>query len=194
MVVPTYCVVIMFLCTRLAALPLKVSLGAMVMAFALTCILPIIGIYLLYRLGNITDTRLNEKSQRTIPFVIAILCYLGCALYFGCLHAPWWLPTFMVAGAIAVLVTMVVNLRWKISAHATAMGGMVALLFSLWGIGASVVNMMPLITVLTVLAGVVGSARILLGYHTLAQVLAGFANGILWMAVSVFAYTLLFIS
>ena len=78
-----------------------------------------------------------------------------------------------------MLINAVVNLKWKISAHAAAMGGLVAMLFRIATMHQSVVDLNIWISAVVVLAGAIMTARVYLQRHTLMQVIAGCANGFL---------------
>ena len=85
----------------------------------------------------------------------------------------------MAGGAVATLICIAVNTRWKISAHMAAMGGLVALMFRMAASDVAMVSLNVWLTVVVILAGCVGSSRVYLERHTLGQVLAGTAVGFL---------------
>lgn len=174
---PTYGVGLALLVSPLRWLPLGTRWVTLGVAFALTCFLPMVGIMLLHRMGLVTDPRLSERTERTIPYFMALGGYAAAALFFFRAGAPGWLPWFVVGGGVAVGVSIAVNRWWKISAHAAGVGGLVALAFRLSQEHA-VVDMNLWLTFMVLVAGAVMSARVLLGCHTLGQVLAGFANGV----------------
>ena len=112
--------------------------------------------------------------------MFAILCYVAAYFYLNHIHAPQWFSAFMAGGALACAVSFVVNLKWKISAHMAGVSGIVALLFELHS-PASRLEAFDLSWILWVsilLAGMLGSSRMVLGRHTLGQVLAGAVNGL----------------
>ena len=74
---------------------------------------------------------------------------------------------------------MIVNRWWKISAHAAALGGIVALLFRIVASHYALFNMNVWLSGAIIVTGMVMTARVYLGRHTLWQVLAGCANGFL---------------
>lgn len=180
MLMPTYGVFLVLWCSFLNANPVGDRVAALMVVFGITCILPIVFIALLHNFKVIKDKRLDERSERSIPYVFAILCYVAAFFYLDHIHAPQWFSAFMAGGALACAVSFVVNLKWKISAHMAGMVGVVTLLFELHNptnrLEAFDLSWILWISVL--LAGVLGSSRMVLGRHTLGQVLAGAANGV----------------
>lgn len=158
-------------------LPLSVMIGVSLAVFLITCLLPAGSILLLTKLKVITDTGLNLRNERPIPYAITILCYSACAFYLYRMHSPEWLYMFMVGGAIAAVISLVINFRWKISAHGAALGGLVAMMFRILAIGVGLPSAFTLTVAAILVTGFVGTSRVYLERHTLAQVLCGIANG-----------------
>ena len=102
-------------------------------------------------------------------------------------HAPLWFVMFFAGGAAAGVINMIINFKWKISAHSAAIAGIVALLIRIMHEGSAQPSVMVWIIVWVALSGLLGSARIWLGRHTVAQVFAGYAVGFL----SVFLLTMI---
>lgn len=181
LLVPTYGMGMVLLVSTLHFLPENVRWTSLIITFVITCVLPVAAILGMYKAGYVKDPQLNNRTERTAPYVVTLLCYLGAALFFYRASAPLWLPLFLAGGAGACLVNIVVNRWWKISAHAVAMGGVVALAFRLVASHYAIVNMNVWLSAVIIVAGLVMTARVYLQRHTLWQVLAGFANGFAWV-------------
>ena len=97
------------------------------------------------------------------------------------IHAPMWMTMFMVGGAGAALLSCIVNIWWKISAHAAAIGGLLALMFRISIEGVNLHPILPWILGTMVLTGILCTSRLILNCHTFWQVVAGTANGFLWV-------------
>ncbi|MBQ4345218.1 MAG: hypothetical protein IJC40_04880 [Muribaculaceae bacterium] len=179
LLIPTYSIITaLLLSQQLYGVSRVARNSAMVVTFALTCIVPIIVIYILIRTGNITDPQVNKQKERLLPFVATIICYIASAMHLSIVHAPAWLSMFMVGAAVSATIVVIVNLKWKISAHATAMGGFVALvMFMALNNLLSEGNILPMLTISILSAGAVCSSRLYLQHHDIWQILAGFANG-----------------
>ena len=177
--VPTYGMVLAAFLTILRMLPSNLLWTAIGITFVITCLVPVSAIVALYRSGVIKDPALNNRTERFIPYGVVVLCYLGCGFFFYKASAPFWLPMFFAGGALATVISTVVNCWWKISAHAAAMGGLVALVFRIVASHYALFNMNVWLSGVIIVAGLVMTARVYLSRHTLWQVLAGCANGFL---------------
>lgn len=177
LVMPTYGVFLVLWTSVLCALPAGTRVVVMLMVLGMTCVLPMMAIAVLHHFKWITDKRLDRRSERLIPYAFAVVCYGGAALYLYHIHSPMWFVMFAAGGMLACLVSLVVNLWWKISAHMAGIGGVVALLYQIHVQGLSAFNLYGVLCVTILLAGALGTSRIALHRHDLFQVLAGFVNG-----------------
>lgn len=177
----TYGVALAMVLSFLCFIPTATKLTVILETFLATTAIPVIGIFILSRLKVISDPKLNERRDRTFPYLIEAACFIGLAVYLNHINAPAWLSLFLIGGAVALVVLTVVNRWWKISGHATGMGGLCALVFYLMLSGNSIYDLQWEFLVAVLLAGLVCSSRVILGRHTLGQVTAGFFNGFLWV-------------
>lgn len=173
----TYGVALAMWLSFLCFLPLGSRLIVILETFLATAAIPIIAIFVLSRIKVIKDPFLNDKGDRTWPYIIETLCFIGMGVYFYYVNAPAWLSLFMLGGAVALIILTVVNHWWKISGHATGMGGLCAMLFFLMMSGNTVFSLQWEFMVAILIAGIVCSSRLILQRHTLLQVAAGFLNG-----------------
>ncbi len=181
--IPTYAVFIALWVTTLSFLPAALRWNVVVMVWLITCMLPMLAIYVLYKLKIISHPGLNNRKERYIPYMVTAACYLGASWYLHGIHAPHWMWMFMVGGAVAAVLSCVVNIWWKISAHAAAMGGLLALLSRIALYGINVIDMWPVLSLAIILTGILCTSRILLQGHTLMQVVAGVVNGFFWVFI-----------
>lgn len=179
LLVPTYGMILASFLSVLSVLSARVLCTTVAITFVITCVIPACGIMAMYKTGFLTDPGVNVRTERSLPYALTILCYVGCCFFLYRAGAPSWLTMFYAGGGAAALINAVVNLKWKISAHAAAMGGLVAMLFRIAAMHQSVVDLNIWISAVVVLAGAVMTARVYLQRHTLMQVLAGCANGFL---------------
>jgi membrane-associated phospholipid phosphatase len=140
-----------------------------------TFLLPTGAALLLLRLGRIDSLEMPRRQQRAWPLGLAALSFGAGAGWLHWQHAAPALVVGLAGMALAVLLTFLITLRWKISAHGVGMGGAAGLLLALhlahrlgpeWVLGT------------VVLAAAVGWARLALRAHTPAQVWAGLALGL----------------
>lgn len=173
----TYGVALAMWLSFLYFLPVESRLVVVFETFLATVAIPIIAIFVLTRINVIKDPHLNDKADRTWPYIIETICFIGMGVYFYYINAPAWLSLFMLGGAVALIILTVVNHWWKISGHATGVGGLCALIFYLMINGYTVYNLQWEFIAAILIAGIVGTSRLILGRHTLLQVGAGFLNG-----------------
>ncbi|MDE6097760.1 MAG: hypothetical protein K2L80_01975 [Muribaculaceae bacterium] len=176
--IPTYAYSIMMWLTPLVILPERVRLVTTAVIALITAVVPTASLLTLRRLGRISDAAVSRRNERLLPFALALVCYIGAAWYLGSVHAPWWAARFFLGAALAVAIALIITLKWKISAHTTAIAGMTGLIIWLAFRHLMFLQPMVVITVSIMLCGVVGSCRLALRRHTLAQTGAGFLLGI----------------
>ncbi len=177
LLVPTYGMALVGFLTILRLRPVSLIWTAIGITFVITCLIPVSAIMAMYRMGYVKDPGLNERTERTVPYIVTVLCYLGCGFFFYKANAPIWLSMFFAGGALACVINIVVNCRWKISAHSAAIGGLVALMFRVVASHYALYNMNVWLSCVIIIAGLVMTARVFLERHTLMQVILGFANG-----------------
>jgi len=118
----------------------------------------------LARKGRLDSIFTNVRKQRTEVYLLAIICAVVGGVIITHIGAPLVLRATFVAGFLAVVVFMLINLWWKISLHIAFVAASVAVLIILYGpIGAVSVVFLPLIA----------WARIESGHHSTAQVATG---------------------
>lgn len=142
-----------------------------------TLVVPAAGIFLMRAFGLIGDFSLSQRRERTLPMLVVAFCYALCGWMLGSLPVFFLLRRIMLAAIACTLFAFVVNLRWQVSLHMTAIGaatGMVALLLY-----AGYTGLIGIFCGAVLCAGMLGSARLYLGKHTPAQVAVGFAGGVL---------------
>lgn len=160
--------------------------------FLNTFVVPALMIYTFYRLGLIRDLYLDARRERQLPYLVTLILYALSTYLFG-----WqFQPISELAPQIAVilgsttaslaLVTLV-TLRWKISAHATGIGGFLGTLGGVILRYSDFSLFFPFLTGVLI-TGAVLSARLRLNAHTPAQVSAGLAGGLVISILAVFMY------
>ncbi|MCC8117821.1 MAG: hypothetical protein LIP09_03610 [Bacteroidales bacterium] len=179
LLVPTYACAVAFWITPLSYLPERTRLLVSIIIFLLTAALPMAAIIFMIKIGKVSDAAISNKRERGIPYVVTSLSYLAAAAYLGFQHAPHWLTFFFAGACFACLLALVINTGWKISAHATTMGGLCGMMLFIAFNNLGVVWMMWWISGVFLLTGAVCSARLFLHRHSPAQVYAGWIMGII---------------
>lgn len=177
LLMPVYGIVLVFMLTLYSYVPMGVKLGFTLIVAGITIVVPALMVLVLKRLGMVHDLGLNGRKERTIPYIITILCMGGTAVFLAMKGFPLWVVMFYAGGALAGLIEAIINNWWKISAHGAGVAGLVALLVRMSHTPMVNPDVLTWLIVAVACAGLTGSARLWLGRHTLGQVLAGYAVG-----------------
>ena len=173
------------------------SVLLLVSVFASTFLIPGLGVALMKPLGLIKSLELREKQERIGPYIVAAVFYLWLFKNLATNPVtPLLFTKFVFGTTIGLFFAFFINIFTKISAHATGMGGFVAMLiitafewptlmagFSAFG-GVCYISLLWLIAAGVLVAGLVGTARLALDAHTPADLWRGYAAGVLavWIA------------
>lgn len=161
-----------------SSLPLSSWLVCVGTTLVLTAIIPITAIMIRIRRGKISDIYIDNPEQRTIPYLYSTLGFCFWSYFIiRVLHAPIYIDLVVVGGTLALIGVMLINRWWKISAHLTAMGGLIGGMMSHYLMGNGGGLWLPI--VLMVLALILMYARIYLRAHDSLQVIAGFLLGLI---------------
>lgn len=172
---PVYLMAVLLTMTTFAYYSTQVKFYLMWVVALYAIVIPFLALGVLHSLGRISSFKVDNRRERWLPLAVGILCYILCAITFAKIPSAIFLRKFMVAAACCEAMCLVVSLWWKISLHLTGMGAVVALLvvMNIVGVG----NMLIPLMVAILAAGALASARLYLGCHNGAQVLAGFCGG-----------------
>lgn len=146
--------------------------------FGFTFLLPSLGTGALFWFGHVDSLLLRERAQRPLPLLLATFSFgtAAAVLYQPSVFDPL-LHRLMTGMALAVFLTFLISLRWKISAHAVGVGGALGLLLLFHLTAPSAASLWALLG-MVLLAGGVLSARLALNAHTPAQAWAGLSLGL----------------
>lgn len=181
LLVPTYGAMTAMWITPLREVPEGTRFATAGVIFLMTCVFPTAAILTRMKMGQASDLDLSNRHQRPAVYAFTLLCYVLTCLYMVKVKAPLWLLGFFIGGTGALATAMCVNYKWKISAHATAYGGLLGMLFYMAAAQLADVFFLPWLTGAVVCGGLLASARVRLGAHCLSQVVAGAANGLVWV-------------
>lgn len=179
LMMPVYGILLIFNLSILSLTSTSTKVFFTLTVFGANFVLPMLMVVLLKKMGLINDIGLNGRRERLVPYIITMVCLLGTGWFLYFKGAPLWVGMFFAGGALAALINLIVNFRWKISAHAAGIAGIVAMLIQITKEGFPMPGMTMWIAASIIMAGLLGSARVWLGRHTLLQVLAGTAVGFL---------------
>lgn len=145
------------------------------MVFVMTVVFPLASLLMLKRGGLVSGIDLPTARERIGPYTMTLFYYaLTYWLLRRTMHHEATYAMFF--GAIlALLATTLITRRWKISAHMVGIGGLLGALGGLLLLHGSVGPF--LLSAVIIAAGLLGTARLLDGDHTPAQIYAGATLG-----------------
>ena len=152
------------------------------------CLLPLLYVVGMIRAGKAESLEVRERSARLGPLLVGIASYAVGALLLALTVDGPALPLIVAFAAlfpINTAVILLINTRWKISLHMTSLAGFVGVLLftalTVWrdlpaGVEAAltVATVAPLVALVPLLMW----ARVRVGAHTVGQVVAGAAFGL----------------
>jgi membrane-associated phospholipid phosphatase len=151
--------------------PETIGYGALAALFV--CVLPLIVLLVLVRLGKVTDHHVSDRKQRAPVLLMALACIAVGLLVLTAAGAPQSVIAMVLAVVGGVAVLAVVSLFWKMSGHAAAVSCAAVV---------SVLMLGPAWAPLLLLVPAVCWSRVVLRAHTVAQVVAGALFGGVVMA------------
>jgi hypothetical protein len=196
LILTTYLFALLFIITPdlvgVSAFELPALGSLLLLLFLNTFIAPALVVYYFQKMGIISTMHVDDLAERRLPYLACIIIY-GIATYlFGWKLQPIaelapQIAIILGAATISLLIVTVVSLFWKISAHATGIGGSLGMLTGLLIRHDEAQLLIPLIfTVL--IAGWLLSARLHLNAHTPAQILVGVICGVFVSSLTVYFF------
>jgi len=156
--------------------------------------LPAFSLLMLRQLEFVPSIELENREDRIIPFIVTGIFYIGLAVFFVKTpnHSPHILTVFILGATIGLWLSFLINLFTKISIHAVAIAGFLAIvilcmqqlefdrvLIDLGSIGAIDLTMRSLLMIVILFTGIVGTSRLLLKAHEPFQIYFGYFIGFL---------------
>ena len=159
--------------------------------FSTSFVLPAFGTALMKPLGLIKTLQMNDKIERTGPYILSGVFYLWLYKILDATgQAPALFNAFVLGATIGLFFAFFINIFTKISAHAVGMGGLFAMMLltnKAWGGaifslpvsgGTLQLSLNLVLALVAVLAGLVGMARLSLGAHAPADLYRGYGAGV----------------
>jgi len=176
LLMPTYAMLLLTNMDIFLLLPLRWRLIAIVGTFIFTGILPAIPIWLMMKRGEVHDLFISRREERTLPYLFSFMAYIFWTLFlWRTLQFPMFIVSMGIGSVLSILIIVVVNLKWKISAHAAGIGGLCGSVFGMcYRTG---INPVWFFTVVFIISALVAFSRLELKAHTPGQVLAGYVVG-----------------
>lgn len=178
-ITPTLGIIAVFYLSMYSYAPRGAKLLIAGIVFTFTCVIPCAAIWILTRFGDVSDMALTRRSDRLFPYIITGACLFGCGWYLMRTGLPEWVGYFYIGASVATLVNLLINFKWKISAHGAGIGGLIAMLIILNRYGLPAYNLWGWVLAAVIAAGLLGAARVWLWRHTPMQTICGEIVGFL---------------
>jgi membrane-associated phospholipid phosphatase len=174
--IPTYGMLLLMNMDVFIALPTIWRVVAIIGTFIFTGVLPALPIWLMMKRGEVHDLFISKKEERTMPYLFSFLAYFFWALFmWRTLQFPIFIVAMGMGSAVSIFIIVLINLKWKISAHTSGMGGLTGAIFGTCLRMA--INPVWLFSLVLAISALVALSRMELKAHTPGQVLAGFVVG-----------------
>jgi|SRR4051812_23564632 len=188
LLMPTYGFLLLF-CTRnylSTFIPTQLKIIIVALTFLFTFIFPAVNAWILLKMGRIKSLEMENPQERLLPYGTTLLYYAALLYLLYNSHFPVICKLLILGAAFCILFTLLVNLKWKISAHMVGVGGITgAILAILYRLQS---DMELAFFIIILIAGIIGYARLKLNAHTPAQVYAGFLVGVLIQLILIVFY------
>lgn len=161
----------------------KLFLALFLLTVTYTAIIPLLFVYLQYRMNFIKDFTLNNRNERPRVYLFTSGFFLAVA-YFLNAKGSVFMPTAVIFTSMAVNVIglFILNFFDKVSAHVSGISGVLGVFVALFYRYGDA-RMVPAILTILLLVGIISTSRLFLGAHNLRQVV----TGALWGFVTGFA-------
>jgi hypothetical protein len=154
---------------------LKTKLILTSMVFVSTILLPLMIVFLLYRLKMVRSFYMEQKEERIYPLLtLAIFYYITYYLLKG-FSISFFFSYYMLGSTFLTILAMIISFYRKISLHMIGIGGMLGLLM---GISLNLsLDLTWFVIGAIILGGLLGFARIQSNSHKPSDIYSGFLLG-----------------
>lgn len=156
--------------------PIETKWRITLIVFLFSFLFPALNIFILVKMKRLPTITLSNPRDRTFPYIMTSVFYFG--LFYLLMDINIWnsIKVFIIGAGLAILLTALINLKYKISAHMVGIGGLLGILISLSYL--IKYDMTPFYILIIILAGFVGFVRLYLNEHKPSQLYTGFMLGL----------------
>lgn len=170
---------VMGLVLSLYSLPMPQALAWAAIYGLFVSLLPILFVLWSLSTGRVAELHMSDTGERHLPYIVAIISSIAFLIIANLADGPELLRCLGVFNVIALTALALINSRWLISFHATAIAAAWVIVGLVFGWPASLL-VLPFVALVI-------AVRLYLKRHTVTQVIAGLALGV----VSVWSLTLI---
>ncbi|MDD5571701.1 MAG: hypothetical protein PHD97_11190 [Bacteroidales bacterium] len=155
------------------------------MVFILTFLLPSVIILFLIKRGVVKNIEMDNLQDRILPYLITAVFYYTSYRILKNFNLPYIIRNIFLGATMSVIIALLINIKWKISAHMVGIGGLTGFIIVLSQHTGINLNLYLIISVL--LSGLIGFSRLKLNAHNPSQVYTGFLAGLSVMLIFILA-------
>ena len=176
LLMPIYSILLLFVYTHFRIVYIQ-QIGVILLPVVLySFLIPGFLIFVLYKFKLVSNLSLTIRRERFLPYLITLASYSIMIYHYYRMGMPTWFLMLSGASVVLLLFAIIITIWWKISAHMFGVGGVLGGMMSIC-LFIEESNPYLLFMALFIIAGMVGTSRLMLRRHTLAQVVAGFLMG-----------------
>ncbi len=173
---PVLGLIFLFTFSYLSIFPTMYKLLMVLLFYLFSVLLPTYLIHVYSKYEGWTTKQLINRERRMVPYVISILCYFLGFYLLTLMNTPDFISVIFVVAIIIQVLCAAVNRWWKISIHSAGIGGVTGMVVAF----SVILSFDPTwwLCMLLLIAGLVGTARMVLRQHSLAQIVCGYLIGL----------------
>lgn len=168
-----------------AGIPHRSLVFGLISLISTTVFFPLVTVALLKALGFIKSIQMRISKDRVIPLIATMIFYFWAERVFSHpfkieqreLFWPEIIQILLLGSFWGVILLFIGSIFFKISMHTTAAGGAIGIMVVLLFL--SPINMLTALLTTIVIGGIVGTARLILREHTVAEIWMGYAIGLI---------------
>lgn len=158
--------------------------------FINTVMFPLLCTALMVRLGFVQSIQMPKREDRILPLIAAMIFFIWTLVSMRAMQPPLLFLQMMFGATMALILTFIVNLKFKISLHAMGAGNLVAII--LFIIFQTHYQVLWLLIIGLIVAGLIGTARLWLNAHSKKEIAVGYIVGFFsQVAAYLFLYKIL---
>ena len=173
---PVLGLIFLFTFSYLSIFPTMYKLLMVLLFYLFSVLLPTYLIHVYSKYEGWTTKQFINRERRMVPYVISILCYFLGFYLLTLMNTPDFISVIFVVAIIIQVLCAAVNRWWKISIHSAGIGGVTGMVVAF----SFILSFDPTwwLCMLLLIAGLVGTARMVLRQHSLAQIVCGYLIGL----------------
>lgn len=161
-------------------IPFKSKMILTGIVFLTTIALPLLSVWVFYRLRLISSILLKSREERIYPLLIVAIFYYMTYYLLKSFPVSFLFSYYMLGSALLVICGLIISFWMKISLHMLGIGGFLGVFLGL-SLKLSL-DFTGLIFPLILLSGIIGSARLNENSHKPSEIYTGFLAGVTVMS------------